>query len=248
MSSMVESVMKKTRLERLSGSVSKLFKGWNKDIADLTGRERDAQHAQQFKQWITDATSADRKELSGDVNKDLKALTTWLAGLSEEDMQEYCHRVAHFCEALLFKLEWLVDPYLDKAPDLKKTLEETVLLFCVSDWKASQSAEHIKAFASFRAWLDEPEADHNQALTQKLFALLIKEDKLDETPSALLLLSEEERRNYIVQTIKKVAETELPFIIAYLARGEVVSDTAPAKPAPTKTTAAAAKKPAQKQS
>lgn len=248
MSSMVESVMKKTGLERLSGNVSKIFKGWNQEIADLTGRDHDAQHAQQFKQWITDATSTDRKELSGDVNKDLKALTTWLAGLSEEDMQAYCHKVAHFCEVLHFKLEWLVDPYLEKDPNLKKTLEDTVLLFCVSDWKASQSAEHIKAFASFREWLNDPESDQNQALTQKLFALLIKEDKLDETPSALLLLSEDERRKYIVQTIKKVAEADMPFIISYLARGEVLSDTATAKPAPTKaTTSSSSKKPAQKQ-
>lgn len=209
-------VMEKTGLERLSQGVSKTFKGWKApEVIRPIGAKPEL--TQQFKQWVAGMAEADNQNVTNSLPADITGFATWLAGLSDEEIARYSRKVANFADDRGFNLAWLVDPYLAKDTTLKQALEETILLYCIADWKVTQSEARLQAFASFRAWLDDPKADKNQALTNKLFALLIKEDKIDETPSALLLLSEEERQNYIVQTITKVADEDMPFIIEFLA-------------------------------
>lgn len=170
--------------------------------------------AQQFKQWASDVASAEREPLFRQLPAATKEFTTWLASLSDEELKHFIQRLGAFCKDSHFQLSWLFDSDVQPDAQTKQALEEAVLLFALSRWQAARVNPSITAFNRFLAWQKNPLSKEHKAMTQKLFAKLVEKGLITEPPASLLLLSEEERRNYVMQAIQNIAENDKQALLA----------------------------------
>ncbi|NJN65446.1 MAG: hypothetical protein HC884_01410 [Chloroflexaceae bacterium] len=209
MTMMVQSVMKKTGINRVTGALTDIFKRGKKAV---TGEEL----AQQFKTWVTSSSLEEKEPIYLKLPEDARSFAAWIAGLPDRDLAAFTGKVADFCKDANFDLAWLTDASLASDPTLKRALEATVLLYCLSYWQADQTQDHIKALGVFQKWREAPMSGKYQDLTQKMFPKLVEQGLVSEPISAPLLFSEEERRSYIVQAIQKAAEQDMAAVLEVL--------------------------------
>jgi hypothetical protein len=151
-----------------------------------------------------------------------RGMTTWLATLSEQEMQAFTERVAQFTASLGLDLEWLLDNKVTAYPALKQAIQEAVALYSISAWRSYNVQQDVKAFRAYQAWLAHP--SRHRALGQKLYTTLVEQGLAPTTPE-LYLADDKQRSTEAVRAIKQVAETK-PEVITAIVR-EYVTEPEP---------------------
>jgi hypothetical protein len=175
----------------------------------LRGRLRFHSHtrglAKQFKQWVADAALPKRVELYSTLPASAEGFAVWLSELSDKELAGFTQRVAQFCASLSFDLAWLTDPQVSHEPEIKKAVEDAVLLYSVTVWRANNVQQDVQAFLAYQAWRAHP-SRHN-SFGQQLLSNLIQRGAVPVTPE-LYLAPEKERLTYALAAIRKVAEED----------------------------------------
>ncbi len=149
-------------------------------------------------------------------------------------MEQFTQRVAQFCASLNFDLAWLTDPQVSREPELKQAVEDAVLLYSLTAWRANNVQQDVKGFFAYQAWLGNPKR-HN-AFGQQLLGALIQRGAVTVTPE-LYLAPEKERLAQATAAIRKVADEDHAAFHAALRQVMRGGEAAPAA-APTPAAAA----------
>jgi len=186
--------------------------------------------AKQFKQWVSEAALSKRDELYNTLPASADGFAIWLSGLSDKELGQFTERVARFCATLNFDIAWLNDAEVKGEPELKKAVEDSVLLYSLAAWRANNVQQDVKSFLAYRAWLANP--NQHKAFGQQLHQVLIERGLVTVSPE-LYLAPEQERLEQAAVTIRKVAEENHGAFRAALRQVAGVSESAPpAAPAP----------------
>ncbi len=207
----------------------------------VRGRLRFRNHtrdlAKQLKQWVAEAAPAKRVELYNTLPASAEGFAIWLGGLPQKELEQFTKKVAHFCESLNFDLAWLSDPQVSREPEIKKAVEDTVLLYSLTTWRASNVQQDVKGFFAYRDWLANPK--RHSAFGQQLLGALIQRGAVIVTPE-LYLAPEKERQAHATAAIRKVADEDHAAFQAALRQVVGGGEAAPAAaPAPVAEPAAA---------
>lgn len=192
--------------------------------------------AQRFRQWATEADSA-RERLSAGMPDWAGGFATWLNGLSDKEAVEFSQDVAAFCASQNFNIGWLNDPQISADPALKQAVEEAVLLYGVSWWRANQVQSDVQALLKLKAFLAKPNTRDNKAFGQELFSGLVAKN-LVTVPSTLITAPEKERLDYMKRAIEQAAQRNPDKFSQVLRRvaqpqsGAATTTSAEAEPAP----------------
>lgn len=199
----------------------------------LRGRLRFRNHtrdlAKQFKQWVAEAALAKRVELYGALPASADGFAVWLSELSDKDLDSFTQRVAQFCASLNFNLAWLTDPQVSREPEIKKAVEDAVLLYSVTLWRANNVQQDVQAFFAYQAWLAHP--GRHSAFGQQLLGKLMERGAVTIT-SDQYLASEKERQAHAMAAIRKVAEEDHEAFHAALREVMIGGEAAPAAATP----------------
>ncbi len=200
----------------------------------LAGRLKFRSHthdlAKQFKQWVSEAAPAKRVELYNTLPASAEGFAIWLGGLSDKDLDHFTQRVARFCASLNFDLAWLTDPQVSREPELRRAVEDAVLLYSLTEWRANSVQQDVKGFFAYRAWLANPK--RHRAFGQQLLGNLIQQEAVTVTPE-LYLAPEKERLTHATAAIRKVADENHAALQSALRQIVGASQAAPAAaPAP----------------
>jgi hypothetical protein len=202
--------------------------------------------AKQFKQWVSEAAPAKRVELYNTLPASAEGFAIWLGSLSDKDLERFTQGVARFCATLNFDIAWLTDPQVSREPELKKAVEDAVLLYSLTTWRANNVQQDVKGFFAYQAWLGNPK--RHSAFGQQLLGALIQRGAVTVTPE-LYLAPEKERVTHATTAIRKVADEDHAAFLAALRQVVGGGETAPAAPvaevppAPEPAAAAAAEAP-----
>ena len=159
--------------------------------------------AKQFKQWVSEASLSKRVDLFYSMPASSDGFAVWLGGLGDKDLVRFTHKIARFCASLNFDIAWLTDPQVAREPELKKTVEDTVLLYSLAVWRANNVQQEVNSFLAYRAWNTDP--NRHKAFGQMLHQILIQRG-LVTVPVELYLAPEKERLAHATIAIRKVAE------------------------------------------
>lgn len=159
--------------------------------------------ARQFKQWVTDTPASRRTEQINGLPASADGFARWLSTLSDKDLEAFTQRVAHFCAGLKFDLAWLNSAEVSREPELKKAVEDAVLMYSLAAWRAHTVEADVKAFLAYQAWLANP-GRHKQFGLQ-LHRVLVQRGLLS-IPADLYLATEKERQAQARAAIIAVAE------------------------------------------
>ena len=196
----------------------------------LRGRLRFRSHthdlAQQFKQWVAEAAPGSRAELYNTLPASADGFAAWLNGLSQKELEQFTKKVARFCESLNFNLAWLTDAQVGREPELKRAVEDTILLYSLTTWRADSVQQDVKGFLAYQAWQARP--NRHKAFGQQLLGHLIHNGVVTVSPDQYLA-SEKERKAHATAAIRKVADENRDAL--RVALRQVVAG-APAAPAP----------------
>lgn len=173
------------------------IRGWfkfRKDTREL---------AKQFKTWVTDAPPAKRAELYSGLPASADGFAEWLSKLSEKELEQFTQRVALFCASLKFDIAWLTNSQVSREPELKKAVEDAVLLYSLATWRASSVEIEVKGFLAYQAWLAHP--NRHKKFGSDLHRLLVQRG-LVKVPTELYLASEDERQEQAIAAIITAAD------------------------------------------
>lgn len=185
--------------------------------------------AKQFKVWVADATPQ-RDELYNTLPASADGFAIWLSGLADKDLERFTQRVARFCASLNFDLAWLNDPQVGHKPELKKAVEDAVLLYSLAAWRANNVQQDVTAFLAYQAWLGNPK--RHKTFGQELHQALVQQG-LVTVPAELYLAPERERLAQAMTAIRHIADENPTAFNAVLRQVVGVEPVAtPASPAP----------------
>ncbi len=202
----------------------------------LRGRLRFRSHthdlAQQFKQWVAEAAPGSRAELYNTLPASADGFAAWLNGLSQKELEQFTKKVARFCESLNFNLAWLTDAQVGREPELKRAVEDTILLYSLTTWRADSVQQDVKGFLAYQAWQARP--NRHKAFGQQLLGSLIQSGAVTISPDQYLA-SEKERKAHATAAIRKIADENrdaLRVALRQVVAGAPVAPPAPVAPAP----------------
>ena len=181
--------------------------------------------AKQFKQWVAEAAPAKRVDLYNTLPAYAEGFAIWLGSLSDKDLEHFTQGVARFCATLNFDLAWLTDAQVSREPELKKAVEDAVLLYSLTTWRANNVQQDVKAFFAYQAWLANP--NRHGAFGQQLLSNLVQRGAVTVTPE-LYLAPEKERLAHATEAIRKVADEDHATFHAALRQVVGASEAAPA--------------------
>ncbi len=203
------SILERTGISKLTNELGNMFTGLvGKTQVQATVFEERKTTTQRLKEWAG-ASLAERQDLYADIPESIGPCTEWLLSLPNEKLKQFVHKLEHFCTDLGFELAWILDPKVTTTPSMKLAMEKVVLQFCLIHWQKTQAHETFVAFTRFLAWKDDPMSKEHEGLTRKLFPKLVEKGLVSEPPAALFLFSEEERRDYVVQSIQEVSQKDV---------------------------------------
>lgn len=216
----------------------------------LRGRFRFRNHthdlAKQFKQWVAEAAPGSRAELYNGLPASADGFAAWLGGLPDKELAQFTKQVVRFCASVNFNLAWLTDAQVSREPELKRAVEDAVLLYSLTTWRANNVQQDVKGFFAYQAWLAKP--NRHREFGQQLYAALVHGGAVT-IPAELYLASEKERQAQAAASIRKAAEEDRVAFQAALRQviggGESTTAVAPAAAAPEPAPAAAAPEPAE---
>jgi len=160
-------------------------------------RARTKRQIKQFKAW-----AAKLPGVSPTFN-------VWLAGLSTKQTKTLVKRMFRFGAEFDVKLTRLLEAVSEDAPGIGRDVEAPWVLYCQAYWKAAHVQDDVTAFETFLAWQKAPTRRKNKKLGEQLFVRLV-EAELASAPSGLYFGSNKKRTEYIVQTIRQIAEEDWP--------------------------------------
>lgn len=211
-------VSREQTTNRVSQATSKVIES-AKDTVEKAGERlsperlavrRRPELAGQFKEWLGQAELDRRTAIYKALPADAAEFTTWLQGLDAKDLGNFAQGLADFCHGQGFDLAWLVDGQVPA--EMKRVVEETVGLYCLSAWKS----RGLSPYATYRAWQSDPGNEKHLGFAQRLYSRLITEG-LATARSDLLYTPEKERYAFVVQSMQAVA-TQDPKTFAILLR------------------------------
>lgn len=157
-----------------------------------------------FRQWATEASASKRAEQVGAAAASSDGFARWLSSLSDDEQDAFTRQVARFCASVGFDLGWLSSADVAREPELKKAVEDTVLLYSLAVWRARRVEGEVRSFLAYQAWVAKPK--RHRAFGQKLHRALV-ERKLITVPAELYLASEEDRAKQAFEAITALAES-----------------------------------------
>jgi len=184
--------------------------------------------AKQYKQWVGDSAFASRTKLYAGMPQKAEEFSGWLAKLEPKEIEAFSNKVALFCAGLNFDLAWLTSTQLDQDPELKQTVEDSILLYSLAYWRATQVQRDVKSFLAFQAWSAAPK--QHKKFTYQLYNVLLEKGMATVSPT-LYLASEKERFDEAVKAIRKAAEEDRGAFLKALSLDPDATTTGAATPA-----------------
>jgi len=182
-------------------------------IGDQTARAEDAyyqfrgrdyaQLAQLFKEW---APSREKDKLiAKELAVETEAFLAWLADTSEADQKQFVRGLYSFFASMNLDLKWMLDPemvqYIESG--LKQTMGKILHIYCLAYWKSKQIQSDVEILVKLQKWMDKPDGKESADFNRQVFTKLVAENLIPSPPIELFLASDEERRDYSVEAIKK---------------------------------------------
>ncbi len=99
-------------------------------------------------------------------------LQRWVNGLSISEADVLVDLLTGYCTSLNWELTWLFTPHLQKAPNLKQAIEESVMAYARSILVSLQLVEEARVYNAYVALLQKPTDRKQFALVQKLYKAL----------------------------------------------------------------------------
>lgn len=183
----------------LTDRVTDTLNGWN----PLT--RSDNQLPQQFAKWAENTHFANRVKR---LRESTRGMKSWFGSLESEESEILTKQVSDFASDLNFELSWLFDQQLDNNPELKRDVEEVVVLYCLATFKGLLLQDELNTFIMYQAWLEDPTRKEYRELNQKLFSTFVERELIEGVPSDLLLAEEEQRSEYAIQAINQVLQAD----------------------------------------
>ena len=174
---------------------------------------KDPDLAGQMGQWVKEASLSKRLGVYKRLPEDAAELTDWVGALSRDELADFARALSGQCRVLGFELAWLMDPDIPR--DLRRSLEDPVILCCLATWRARDT----RPLASFLAWQTAPDRPENRAFAHGLYTRLV-EAGMVTPPAAMILAPDNERRALVTEAIRSAA-AEHPSAFLALARDVV---------------------------
>jgi ribosomal protein S13 len=161
-----------------------------------------------FRQWMTQAL---------DKEPDLRS---WLAGLTDEQLDALTTRLDAFAQEMGFQLRWLLDQEVAQQPALAQSLTRVVADYCRACRHSVNLQEELEVYKTIRHYQQAPNSQPNRALSEALFGKLLEQGLTPVKVAEHLALPEKERRRQVVSAVQQAA-TEKPLVFQKLVK-EVV--------------------------
>jgi len=200
----------------LAHRVSEALNGWNPLAKD------DNQLAPPFKEWAASTHFAKRVKR---IRESTRGMKSWLAELSAEESEILTKQVNQFASDLNFEFSWLLDKELDYDRELKRDIEEIIVLYCLATFKGLLLQDELNMFIMLQAWLENSTSKEYRELNQKLFTTLVERELAEGVPSDLLLADEEQRSQYAIQAINQVLQADRKTFLAILKEVLLATET-----------------------
>lgn len=176
-------------------------------VAQLFGTQQ-APMGAKFRGWMTQAFEKEPE------------LRSWLAGLSNEQLNALTTHINAFAQEMGFQLGWLLDQEVAQQPALAQALTRVVVDYCRACRNAVNSQEELEVYKAIRQYQQAPHSQPNRALGEALFGKLLEQGLTPVKVADHLALPERERHQQVVVSVQQVA-TEKPIVFQKLVK-EVV--------------------------
>jgi hypothetical protein len=207
----------------------------SRDFANRLGLGRGIPNAEDYRQWLAGEEATGRAASLG-LSAGWEELKRWSAGLSAEDLKAVSQEAAYFCTSQNFDFTWLGSAELGKSDAaLKNNMIDALALFSLAKFKTWQLRGNVDAVEVYETWLQDPAKGKNLTLSQKVFAKMVDERKVQASPE-LLLAPEKDRREFVIKTVKDYSEANPKSF--YLMLKSVLAEMAAPQPAPAAAKAA----------
>lgn len=183
----------------LAHRVTDALNGWNPLV------KPDNQLSERFTAWADNTHFANRVKR---LRESTRAMKSWLTSLESEESEILAKQVSDFASDLNFELGWLLDKKLEDHAELKRDMEEVIVLYCLATFKGLLLQDELNTFIMFQAWLEDPTRKEYQELNQQLFTILVERELAQPVPPELLLADEQQRSEYAIQAINRVLQAD----------------------------------------
>jgi len=201
----------------------------SRDFANRLGLGRGIADAEDYRHWMAGEEATGRAASLG-LTAAWEELKRWSAGLSAEDLKSVSQEAAYFCTSQNFDFTWLGSAELGKSDaSLKNNMIDALILFSLAKFKTWQLRGNVDAVEVYETWLQDPAKGKNLTLSQKVFAKMVDDRKVQASPE-LLLAPEKERREFVIQTVKDYSEANPKSF--YLMLKSVLAEMAAPQPVP----------------
>ncbi len=173
----------------------------------------------QLKAWAAEAELAKKTAQDKTLPEESVGLTTWLAGLSDEQAAHFANELAAFCRSQNLALAWLFDA--KTSDEIKDILESVVILYSLAIWKGRKA----QPIAAFHAWQTAPKKEENRIFARKLYIKIV-EAGMANSPAEMFLASEKEREAHILKAIQDAANQNRAAVLALAAEAYATGETA----------------------
>lgn len=177
----------------------------SREFANRLGLGRGIPNAEDYRQWIASEEATGRAASLG-LTAAWEELKRWSGSLSAEDLKSVAQEAAYFCTSQNFDFTWLGSAELAKSDAaLKNNMVDALVLFSLAKFKTWQLRGNVDAVEVYETWLQDPAKGKNLTLSQKVFAKMVDDRKVQASPE-LLLAPEKERREFVIRTVKDYSE------------------------------------------
>lgn len=123
----------------------------------------------QLRQWASEHEALD------------PVLQQWLQRLTAAEAETLYTLLTGFCASLNWELSWLFAPQIQKAPELKRALEESVSAYARAILLSLQMEADVAAYQTYVAFAKKPGARKQRPLVEQLYQRL---DQVEPAPVA----------------------------------------------------------------
>jgi len=136
---------------------------------------------------------------------DVSAFTAWIAGLSDQQLDQFIAKMTQFCAGMGYQITWLFDGRADMVPRVKRSLMEAVTHYSLAYWQAQQVVQDVQALHTFQNWQAAPQRRANQELSCVLYTLLVERGMVSISTEQMLA-KDRQRSALIQQSICQTAQ------------------------------------------
>ncbi len=160
--------------------------------AQLLGTKQPRMGAK-FRQWMPQAFDKEPE------------LRSWLAGLSDEQLDALTTHIDAFAGEMGFQLSWLLDQEVAQQPALAQSLTRVVVDYCRACHHSVNLQEELEIYKTIRQYQQAPHTQPNRALGEALFGKLLEQGLTPVKVAEHLALPEKERRQQVATAVQQVA-------------------------------------------